>query len=49
MNGNIAVYDKAVKLPKIGKVKAVIHREIPDGYKLKRAIVSQNSDGTYYC
>ena len=48
-HGTIAVYDDAIKLPKIGKVKAVIHREIPDDYKLKRAIVSQNSDGTYHC
>ena len=29
--------------------KAVIHREIPNDYKLKRAIVSQDPDGTYYC
>lgn len=49
VNGNIVVYDNAVKLPKIGKVKVVIHREIPDDYKLKRATVSQNPDGTYYC
>ena len=48
-HGTIAVYDDAIKLPKIGKVKAVIHRKIPNDYKLKRAIVSQNSDGTYYC
>ena len=49
VNGNIVVYDNAIKLPKIGKVKAVIHREIPNDYKLKRAIVSQDPDGTYYC
>ena len=30
-------------------MKAVIHREIPDDYKLKRAIVSQDPDGTYHC
>lgn len=49
VNGNIVVYDNAIKLPKIGKVKAVIHREIPDDYKLKRATVSQDPDGTYHC
>ena len=48
-HGTIAVYDDAIKLPKIGKVKAVIHRDIPDDYKLKRAIVSQDPDGTYHC
>ena len=48
-NGTVAVYDNAVKLPKIGKVKAVIHREIPDDWRLKRAIVSQDPDGTYHC
>ena len=37
-----------IKLPKVGKVKAVIHR-IPDGgWIIKSATVSQESDGKYY-
>jgi len=47
--GTVAIIDnKYVKLPKIGKVKAVIHR-IPDSdWIIKSATVSQESDGKYY-
>ena len=31
VNGNIAVCDDAIKLPKSGLVKAVIHRPVPEG------------------
>ena len=48
-NGNIAVFDDAVKLPKLGRVKAVIHRRAPEGHVLKSAAVSMERDGTYYC
>ena len=47
--GTVAIIDnKYIRLPKIGKVKAVIHR-IPDSsWILKSATVSQESDGRYY-
>jgi len=47
--GTISIIDnKYIKLPKIGKVKAVIHRN-PDSYwVIKSATVSQESDGKYY-
>ena len=47
--GTVAIMDdKYIKLPKIGKVKAVIHR-VPDGnWIVKSATVSQESDGKYY-
>ncbi len=47
--GTVAIIDdKYIKLPKIGKVKAVIHR-IPDiEWNIKSATVSQESDGKYY-
>ena len=47
--GTIAIMDnKYIKLPKIGKVKAVIHR-IPDcAWIIKSATVSQEFDGKYY-
>lgn len=48
-NGNIEVLDKAVKLPKLGKVKAKIHRKAKDGYVLKTATVSMERDGSFYC
>ena len=47
--GTVAIIDnRYIKLPKIGRVKAVIHR-IPDsGWIIKSATVSQESDGKYY-
>ena len=48
-NGTVAVIDnKFIKLPKIGKVRAVIHRAPNDGWVIKSATVSQESDGKYY-
>lgn len=47
-NGTIVIYNNAVKLPKIGKVKAVIHRMPDNSWKLKSATVSQDRDGKYY-
>ncbi len=46
-NGNIAVGDGHVKLPKLGRVKAATHRMAPEGWALKSATVSQGKDGTY--
>ena len=48
-NGTVAIIDnRYIKLPKVGKVKAVIHR-IPDTeWVIKSATVSQDSDGKYY-
>ena len=36
-----------ITLPKIGKVKIVLHRPIPDGFKIKTAQVIKNADGYY--
>lgn len=47
-NGNIKVFNHHIQLPKLGKVKAVVHRQAPDGYILKSATVSMERDGTYY-
>lgn len=46
--GTVALFDDGIKLPKIGKVKAVIHRPPEDGWIIKSATVSQESDGKYY-
>lgn len=48
VNGNIALLDKGIKLPKLGKVKASLHRMPKKGWKLKSATVSQSSDGKFY-
>ena len=47
-NGNIAVGDDFIKLPKAGRVKAVIHREADPSWKLKSVTVSMERDGGYY-
>ena len=45
----VAIIDnKYIKLPKIGKVKAVIHRTPKINWRVKSATVSQTSDGKYY-
>ena len=48
-NGNIRVNENSVKLPKLGKVKAAIHRNAPKEWILKSATVTKEHDGTYYC
>lgn len=47
--GTVAIInDKYIKLPKIGNVKAVIHRIPDNSWSIKSATVSQESDGKYY-
>ena len=47
--GTVAIIDdKYIRLPKIGKIKAAIHRIPDDGWVIKSATVSQESDGKYY-
>lgn len=48
-SGTIRIDGDLIHLPKIGDVKAMIHRQPKDGWKLKSATVSQASDGSYYC
>lgn len=48
VNGNIALGDGKLKLPKAGQVKIKQHREIPERYKLKSVTVSQSANGNYY-
>lgn len=47
-NGNIALLDKGIKLPKLGKVRASLHRMPKKDWKLKATTVSQSSDGKFY-
>lgn len=47
--GTVSIIDdKYIRLPKIGKVKAVIHRSPDNDWIIKSATVSQESDGKYY-
>ena len=43
-----AVLAGEIKLPKLGKVGAVVHRRAPEDWRLKQATVSRESDGSYY-
>ena len=47
-NGTVAIIDNSIKLPKIGRVKAVIHREPNKEWKIKSATISKDGDGKYY-
>ena len=48
-NNNSRVIDnKYIRLPKIGIVKAKIHRSMPNDYKLKSVTISKEVDGKYY-
>ena len=46
--GTVQILDNKIKLPKIGKIKAKIHREPKEDWKLRSATISQEKDGKYY-
>lgn len=47
-SGTIAIQDNKIKLPKIGQVKAVIHRLPKEDWVLRSATISCDVDGCYY-
>lgn len=46
--GTIQIIDNKIKLPKIGKIKAKIHRKGEENWTIKSATISQEKDGSYY-
>lgn len=46
--GTIAIVENTIKLPKVGMVKARIHRQPAPDWKIKSATISQDSDGKFY-
>lgn len=49
VNDNIEILDKKyVKLPKVGKVRCKVHRDITSDYQLKSATISRVPSGKYY-
>lgn len=46
--GDIAILKNKIKIPKIGLIKAKIHRIAPKDWKMKHINVSQTPDGEYY-
>lgn len=47
-NGTIRFTEQGIRLPKIGIVKAKLHRLPPSDWKLKSATISQERDGSYF-
>ena len=47
-NGTVAILKNSIRLPKIGAVKAEIHRIPDDNWVLKSTTISQDRDGKYY-
>jgi putative transposase len=39
--------DNLINLPMFGKVKVILHRSIPDGFKVKTASITKKADGYY--
>lgn len=50
-NGTVSIDadSRTIRLPKVGKVKAVLHRMPGDGWTLKSATVSMSRDGRFFC
>jgi putative transposase len=46
--GTIAIIGNTIKLPKLGKVKAVIHKQPGLDWVIRSATISKESDGKYY-
>ena len=46
--GSISLEKNGIRLPKIGKVKAKMHRVPPEDWRLKAATITKERDGTYY-
>ena len=47
-NGTVSIVDKKLRLPKVGLVKMVQHRVIPETEKIKSATITKTSSGKYY-
>ncbi len=47
-NGTISIIGNHIKLPKVGNVKIVYHRIIPDDYKIKSAAITRTRSDKYF-
>ena len=48
VNGNIVLKGRRLRLPKMGAVRIIVHREIPADGKLKSVTVTREPSGKYY-
>lgn len=46
--GTIQIIEDTIKLPKVGRIKAKIHKKAKEDWIIKSATLSQERDGTYY-
>ena len=46
--GSVRIEGRKIKLPKIGWVRIVQHRQIPEGHEIKSVTVSKEASGKYY-
>lgn len=47
-SSSIRIENQHIRLPKVGFVKVVQHRPIPEGHKIKSATISQSPSGKYF-
>ena len=47
-NGTVSIISNSIRLPKIGIVKAKIHRQPDNGWIIKSATISKDGDGKFY-
>lgn len=48
VRNNIRIEGRCIKLPKLGLVKMVYHRELPHHHQIKGATISKSATGKYY-
>ena len=48
VNNNIRLEDGRIRLPKLGEVKIVLHRQVPQGAILKSVTIKREGSGKYY-
>ena len=53
IKNNIAIIhvnndENYIKLPKLGLVRIILHRNIPDGWKIKHATIKETASGKFY-
>ena len=48
VNGNIALNGRRLRLPKMGSVRIIVHREIPSEGRLKSVTVTREPSGKFY-
>jgi putative transposase len=41
------IFNGKISLPKLGSIKVILHRPLPDGFKIKTASITKKSDGYY--